>query len=68
MNFFENELLKKDNTLRFLACCEVGKPLLKFHANFSEVFEVFSFKRTKFDLTFSNLVINMVRCCTSSSR
>ena len=42
MNFSEKSLLRKDGTSSLLACGEAGKCVLKFQANFSEVFEVFS--------------------------
>ena len=42
MNFSENELPRKDRTSSFLAYGGAGKRVLKFQANFSEVFEVLS--------------------------
>ena len=42
MNFSENELPRKDRTSSFLTYDEAGKRVLKFQANFSEVFEVLS--------------------------
>ena len=43
MNFgSENELPRKDHTSSFLTYGEAVKRVLKFQANFSEVFEVLS--------------------------
>ena len=42
MNFSEIHLPRKDRTSSFLPFGEAGKRVLKFQANFSEVFEVLS--------------------------
>ena len=65
MNFSENELPRKDCTSSFLTYGEAGKRVLKFQANFSEVFEVLSSNdRSNFiqiRLLVSNLVINIIQ-------
>ena len=42
MNFSENELPRKDRRSSFLTYGEAGERVLKFQANFSEVFVVLS--------------------------